>query len=110
MTAKKKVSAEKVMNSGSIKDSSQADAMVAGADALVEVTPVSPKNKEATLSADENNLRKEAFRGNIKMSIVKGTEEVRNVNAGPKSINTGGPANHTNVVKLKLDIDKKRGV
>lgn len=108
MTAKKNISAEKVLDSGNIKDSAQADAMVAGADAIIEVQPKLAENKEATMSADVDNLRKEASRGNIKMKITKGTEEVRNVNAGPKGINTGGPANHNNVVKLKLDIDKKK--
>lgn len=105
----KKKTAEDIMNTTDLKNEETIDSCVDSADALVAVGAAPKKIVEPTLSADESTLLKEASRGKINFKITAGTEEVRNVNAKSKAINTGSmKPQHNNVVKLKLSFGKDK--
>lgn len=98
MASKKKI--EDMMDS-LITDVTQADAMISAADMVAEV--VNPPVKELpkpTVTADIDKLRMAAAsRGGIKLSVVEGTEVLRNSNEKQPSINDG----KNDVVNLKVD-------
>jgi len=70
----------------------EADNLIMAADAVVSMDnpPVKPM-AQPTVTADINKLRDDAAkRGNVKLSLVEGTEVTRNTNeASHKSINDG---------------------
>lgn len=84
-----------------------ADALVNAADAVVKTEAPIKAPAVPNVQANVNKLVDEVNkRGGVKMKIVAGTEEVRNVNQMDKSINTGGPADHSNQVRLKVNTVK----
>ena len=94
------------ITAGNIKiDSNEAATeVVAMADAMAPVDEAQIKAPPAPNVKGDNirQLADEAFRGGIKFQIRAGTEEVRNVNAKDKTINTGGAALHSNQVHLQV--------
>lgn len=98
-----KKTAEQIMET-KVDTEAAADAIVNAADAVVKSEAPIKAPAVPNVAANVNKLVEEVNkRGGVKMKIVAGTEEVRNVNQQDKSINTGGPANHSNQVKLKVD-------
>ena len=88
-------------------DLKDADALLAAADAIAPMDDAMVKAAPAaTVKGDIDKLKTDAMRGKIKMRIAEGTMEVRPVNAKDTTINTGGKANHSNQVTLKIDLGK----
>ena len=95
--------AEQIMDT-KVNTVESADALVNAADAVVKTEAPIKAPAVPNVQANVNKLVDEVNkRGGVKMKIVAGTEEVRNVNQQDKSINTGGPADHSNQVRLKID-------
>jgi hypothetical protein len=85
-----------------------ADALIKAADAIAPMDASMVKAAPKPTLSGENigDLKAQALRGKIPMTVRAGTEEVRQVNAENTGINTGGPANHGNRVTLKIDLLK----
>ena len=97
-----KKTAEQIMET-KVDTAAAADAIVNSADAVVAAEAPIKAPAVPNVAANVNKLVEEVNkRGGVKMRVVAGTEEVRNVNQQDKSINTGGPANHNNQVKLPV--------
>lgn len=85
-----------------------ADALLRSADAIAPMDSSMVKAAPKPTLSGENigDLKSQALRGKIPMEVRVGTEEVRQVNAGASNVNTGGQANHSNQITLKLDFLK----